>query len=414
MVLRALGEPGSLVGEESFVVQEAPMARPKEFVSQSLGALTAFLRTESAGGIVLLAATVVALLWANLASSYETVWHTHLGVATISKDLRHWVNDGLLTIFFFVVGLEIKRELVRGELRHLRVATLPLVAAFGGMVVPALVYIALNPHSPSQRGWAIPMATDIAFVVGALSLLGTRVTSGLKVFLLALAIIDDIGAIAVIAVAFSVHPDLLWLALAGLSVACVLSLRALRVARPPAYLVPAVALWFCALKSGLHPTLAGVALGLLTPAAPIHGREVLAQLESRLHPVSSFVAVPVFALANAGIVLTREALGDAVVSRVFWGIVAGLVVGKAVGIVGASRGTVALGLGRRPADVAWWEIAGGGALAGIGFTVSLFISGIAFTDPKLIEVAKTGVLAGSVASAASGTILLMARSRAAR
>jgi NhaA family Na+:H+ antiporter len=254
------------------------------------------------------------------------------------------------------------------------------------------------------------MATDIAFVVGALALLGRRVPTGLKVFLLALAIVDDIGAILVIAVAYSRGLDLEWLAIGGLGAAAVIALRALRAASAILYLIPGFVLWLAAFKAGIHPTLAGVILGILVPARPIGDRYVLDELESRLHPISSFAVVPLFALANAGVALSIDALGGAIGSAVFWGIVGGLILGKGLGIFGTSLAAERLHVARRPADVTRFDLAGGSVLAGIGFTVSLFLTGLAFESETLIAHAKIGVLGGSFVSAITGAALL-SRSR---
>jgi NhaA family Na+:H+ antiporter len=258
-----------------------------------------------------------------------------------------WFNDPLMTVFFFVVGLEIKRELVTGELRDHARAALPALAAVGGMVLPALIYVAINVGGTGLDGWAIPMATDIAFAVGVLALLGPRVPSGLKVFLLTLAIVDDIGAIVVIAFFYSSGVEPLWLGAAAVVVVATVGMSRLHVDRPLAYVVPGVVLWLCLHEAGLEPTLAGVALGLLTPALPRRGVPVLERLETSLHPLSSFVIVPIFALANAGVLLSVDAIDHAVTSRVTIGIVVGLVVGKFVGIFGASA-LARLRVGRLP------------------------------------------------------------------
>ena len=281
------------------------------------------------------------MIWANTdTAGYESWWGRTLTIGSgdlaITETLVHWVNDALMTIFFFVVGLEIKRELVTGELRDTSRAALPAVAAIGGMVVPAVVYVLLNLGGTGLDGWAIPMATDIAFAVGVLAILGARVPSSLKLFLLTLAIVDDIGAIVVIALFYSSGVEPLWL-LGGVAVVVlVIAMSRLGIDRPLAYVVPGALLWLCLYEAGIEPTLAGVVLGLLTPALPRRGRPVLERLESSLHPVSSFVIVPIFALANAGVVLTGEAIDHALASRVTIGIVVGLVVGKFVGIFGAS------------------------------------------------------------------------------
>jgi NhaA family Na+:H+ antiporter len=253
------------------------------------------------------------------------------------------------------------------------------------------------------------MATDIAFVVGAMSLLGRRVPPGLKVFLVALAIVDDIGAIVVIAAVFTGGVDARWLLLALASALAVLALRAAGVARPAVYLVPGAGLWWAAFRAGVHPTLAGVALGLIVPAAPVRGRRILDDLELLLHPWSSFLVVPVFALANAGVVLSGETIGDALVSRVFWGVTAGLVAGKGAGIFASSAGAELLGVGRRPRGVDRPDLAGAALLAGIGFTVSLFIAPLAFAQEELLAEAKMGILAGSLVSAGLATIVFLAQ-----
>ena len=272
---------------------------------------TDFVSLEAASGIALLLGAAAALIWANTdTTGYASWWGRTLTIGSgdlaITETLVHWVNDALMTIFFFVVGLEIKRELVTGELRDTSRAALPAIAAIGGMVVPAVVYVLLNLGGTGLDGWAIPMATDIAFAVGVLAILGARVPSSLKVFLLTLAIVDDIGAIIVIALFYSSGVEPLWL-LGGVAVVVlVLLMSRLGIDRPLAYVIPGALLWLCLYEAGIEATLAGVVLGLLTPALPRRGRPVLERLESALHPVSSFVIVPLFALANAGVVLTRR------------------------------------------------------------------------------------------------------------
>ncbi len=306
-----------------------------------------------------------------------------------------------MTIFFFVVGLEIKRELVTGELRDRSRAALPAVAAVGGMVVPALLFVAVNVGGAGLDGWAIPMATDIAFAVGVLALLGSRVPSSLKVFLLTLAIVDDIGAIVVIALFYSSGIEPLWLGGAVVVVLAVVTMSRLRVDRPLAYVVPAVLLWVCLHEAGIEPTLAGVALGLLTPALPRRGVPVLERLETWLHPLSGFVIVPIFALANAGVILSAEAIDHALASRVTIGIVVGLVVGKFVGILGASALALRFRIGRLPEGLDLRHVAGVATLGGIGFTVSLFITDLAFRG-SVTEDAKIGVLGASALAAVIG------------
>jgi NhaA family Na+:H+ antiporter len=375
-----------------------------------------FVSLEAASGIVLLLAAAAALVWANVNSAgYVSWWHRELtigpGGLAITESLVHWVNDALMTVFFFVVGLEIKRELVTGELRDRQRAALPAIAAVGGMVVPALLYVAINAGGTSLDGWAIPMATDIAFAVGVLALLGPRVPSSLKLFLLTLAIVDDIGAIVVIALFYSRGLDGWWL-LGALGVTLlVVVMSRLGVDHPLAYVIPGIVLWWCLHEAGVEPTLAGVVLGLLTPAHPRRGVPVLERMESALHPISSFVIVPIFALANAGVVLSGDAIDHALSSRVTIGIVVGLVVGKFVGILGASTIAVRARLGALPAGIRLRDIAGVAVLGGIGFTVSLFITDLAFRG-EVIDDAKIGVLAASALAGVLGVIVLRVLLRA--
>jgi NhaA family Na+:H+ antiporter len=406
-----------------------------------------FLHVEAAGGILLLVATVAALLWANSPwqQSYDDLWTTEamlrVGSFSATEDLRHWVNDGLMALFFFVVGLEIKRELVVGDLSSLRDATLPALAALGGMAVPAVLYMVVNVGSAGSDGWGVPMATDIAFAVGVLALLGDRVPASAKVLLLALAIVDDIGAIVVIALFYSDDLALGWLAAALAGLVAVTALRRLRVWYQPVYVIAGIAVWWCTFQSGVHATLAGVALGLVTPARPLLGaaqaESIAGQLSTDtqvtaeevhtvsfalresisvaerighlLHPWSSYVIVPIFALANAGVEVSWDGLGDAAGSRVTLGVVVGLLVGKPLGILAAVALATRTGLGRLPDDLTMRHVAGLGALAGIGFTVSLFISGLGFDDQALQTEATLGVLAASALAAAAGTLVLSTR-----
>lgn len=369
-----------------------------------------FVSLEAASGIVLLLAAAAALIWANSdTAGYTSWWHRELtfgpGDLAITESLVHWVNDALMAVFFFVVGLEIKRELVVGELRDRQRAALPAIAALGGMALPALVFVAVNAGGAGLDGWAIPMATDIAFAVGVLALLGPRVPSSLKLFLLTLAIVDDIGAIVVIALFYSRGLDGWWLGGALLVTLLVVVMSRLQVDHPIAYVIPAVVLWWCLHEAGVEPTLAGVVLGLLTPARPRRGVPVLERLEGALHPFSSFVIVPIFAVANAGVVLSGDAIDHALSSRVTIGIVAGLVVGKFVGILGASTLAVRTRLGTLPAGTGLRHVAGVAVLGGIGFTVSLFITDLAFRG-EVIDDAKIGVLAASALAAVLGMIVL--------
>ncbi len=387
--------------------------RPRIARTRAATALADFLRTEAAGGVVLLVAAVIALVWANgpFGSSYADVWGTYLTIGidpwVISEDLQHWVNDGLMAIFFFVVALEIKRELVVGELRDVRAASLPALAAMGGMVVPAVIFLAVAGTGELAQGWGIPMATDIAFVVGALALLGSRAPAGLKLFLLTLAIVDDLGVIVVIALFYSDGIALGWLAGGAAALVAVAALRR-HVRQPLAYIPLALIVWVCALESGVHATVAGVALGLLTPARPVDGRAVLEDLEHTLHPWSSFLVVPVFALANVGIELSTDVVGSALGGRLAWAVMLGLVVGKSVGIAGFTAAGLRLGAGRLPGGVRFGHVVGGAVLAGVGFTVSLFVADLAFDAPDLVAQAKIGILLGSVVAGGGGAAILLA------
>jgi NhaA family Na+:H+ antiporter len=403
-----------------------------------------FLHVEAAGGVVLLAATVVALAWANSpwSSGYAELWSSQAGVSlaghSLVLDLRHWVNDGLMTLFFFVIGLEIKQEVVGGQLASPRAAAIPAIGAVGGMVVPAAVYTAVNAGGAGADGWAIPMATDVAFALGVLALLGRWVPPGLKVVLLALAIVDDIGAIVVIAAFYTSDIEPGWLAAAAAGLAAVALIRRRGVRYMPVYAVLGAAVWFATYRSGVHATVAGVALGLLTPARPlmpevdadrvagelsgdtaVSAAEVRAisfriresvpvaeRLQDLLHPWTSFVVVPLFALANAGVEVSSGALADAATSPVTLGVVLGLVVGKTVGVAGAVALGRRLGLGVLPPGVTMRHVVGMGGLAGIGFTVSLFVTGLAFGDGALADQAKLGILAASVLAAAVGALVL--------
>jgi NhaA family Na+:H+ antiporter len=372
--------------------------------------LTEFLREEAASGVALLVATCAALIWANAdIEGYTAFWERTLDVGALDLDLRHWVNDGLMAVFFFVVGLEIKRELVCGELQDRRAAALPVVAALGGVALPAAVFAAITAGSSFSSGWAIPAATDIAFAIGVLALLGDRVPAALKLFLLTVAIVDDIVAIAVIALFYSESLSAAWLLAAVGGVALIVALRRLGVTSLAVYAAAAVALWFAVHESGVHATIAGVALGLLTPTGEVGGRNVLEELEHRLHPVSGFVIVPLFALANAGVAFGGGVVADAASSRLAWAIVAGLVVGKLLGIAGGGLLALRLGWGVLPDGVRRSDLWGVAALGGIGFTVSLFIAQLAYDSEATVNIAKLGIFAGSAASGAMGTVLLLRR-----
>ena len=417
--------------------------------------LREFLRWEASGGVVLLLATVAALIWANIAvGSYEGLWAERIRIevagATFDQDLRHLVNDGLMTLFFLVIGLEVKRELAVGQLRTRRAALLPAFAAAGGIIVPALVYLAVTAGGEGAGGWGIPMATDTAFALGVLALLGRRAPPVLTALLLTIAVIDDLGAMTVMAVFYSDGPDPAWIAAAIACLAVVALLNRLHVRHLLPYLVLGALAWVATAAAGVHPTVIGVALGLLTPARPFQPQVAVAEaagraaddvetspatadvnaaqwrrlallsreaispvtrIEHALHPWTSMLVVPVFALANAGIVLGGDALSSAAGSAVTLGVVLGLVVGKPLGLVGGAWLAVRLGLADRPRGVGWNHMVGLGGIAGIGFTISLFVTGLAFEDVGTLAAAKVGILAGSIASATLGVVVLLLADR---
>ena len=392
-----------------------PSSRTRLAANRFVPSVAAFVRAEAAGGLVLLAALAIALIWANspASDSYIDFWHAEISLGRLETDLLHVVNDGLMTLFFYVVGLEIKRELVEGELARPRQAALPAVAAVGGMAIPALSYVAINWGGSGVDGWGVPMATDIALVAGVLAILGSRVPSALKVFLLALAIVDDVGGIVVIAVFYS--SGISWLALlgAGALLALLVAMRLLKVQSAPAFIVLGVAFWGMVLASGIHPTIAGVVLAMLTScgARDDPGESPLDRAETLLHPVASFMVVPLFALANGGVELTRAAFEAALDAPVAIGIFVGLVLGKPIGIFAASLLAVRTGIAVLPEGVRWPHVAGAGALAGVGFTVSLFIAGLAFDDAALQDQARISILAASLAAGVVGFLCLRFVSR---
>jgi NhaA family Na+:H+ antiporter len=416
-------------------------------IDRLIGPFERFLHVEAAGGIALLACTVSAIALANspAAAPFLALWETEIGIRVgdidVSHSLRHWINDGLMVLFFFVVGLEVTREVVLGELRDPQRAALPIAAALGGMVVPAGLYLALLGDTPAAHGWGVPMATDIAFVVGCMAVLGARMPDGLRVMILSLAIADDIGAILVIAIGYSTGVNVMALFGAGVSIAVIVLLNRLGVRSFAVYTFLGILTWMAFVGSGVHATIAGVILGLLTPAhaavtesrlagllgrvtevlqggawnekthraEQVHAlrrgaREALSPveyLESVLHPWVGFVILPLFALANAGVPLHLRSLSDPVAVAV----AVSLLFGKSVGILVASWLAVQLRLARLPARVGWASIAGAGALAGIGFTMALFIAELALKDP-LLDVAKVGIITGSVVAAAVGLVAL--------
>jgi NhaA family Na+:H+ antiporter len=414
-----------------------------------------FFELESAGSILLLACTLLALLWANspFSESYFHLWETEVTVGTeafrLTYSLHHWINDGLMAVFFFVIGLEIKREVLLGELSTPRQAALPLAGAAGGMVVPALLYAAFNAGQPTAAGWGIPMATDIAFALGILSLLGNRAPLGLKVFLTALAIVDDLGAVLVIALFYTADLSSQALAAAALFLGAMVALNRLGVRHPLAYLVFGLGLWVALLKSGVHATIAGVLGALTIPTARkldasqflSRARSYLAEfaedleagqqepttdqrdavfslerasqavlsplavLEHAMHPWVAFVIIPIFALANAGVALGGGVL-DTLASPIGLGVVAGLVIGKQTGVMLFCVLAVRLGWAALPADASWRQLYGVACLCGIGFTMSLFIAGLALGEGATLDAAKTGILAGSLISGVLGYVVL--------
>jgi NhaA family Na+:H+ antiporter len=424
---------------------ERTWLRSDRFLARSLARpANRFLHIEAASGLLLIAAALVALVWANSpwSASYRSLWTADLtvGVAghAITEDLRHWINDGLMTLFFFVIGLEIKNEVTNGQLTGARQAAVPVAGALGGMAVPALLYLAFNLGGAGAAGWGIPMATDVAFALGVLALLGDRVPSELKVLLLGLAVIDDIGAIVVIAAFYSDGVDLTAIAIAVAGLLLIVALRRARVRYVPIYVAIGSGVWLATFESGIHATIAGVALGLLAPAraflpevdaeriadelsadahvTPTEIRDisfrlresipVTERLQDLLHPWTSYLIVPLFALANAGVVISTGALRHASTSPVSIGVTVGLVVGKLLGVAGAIFLVTRLGIGRLPEAVGPRHVVGLAAIAGIGFTVSLFVTGLAFDDAGLTDEAKIGVLAATVLATGLGTAVL--------
>jgi NhaA family Na+:H+ antiporter len=392
---------------------------PLPDVREKLKGALAFFHHEAAGGLVLLAAAVAALIASNsaLAWLYDGFLDTPVGVRVgplaLDKPLLLWINDGLMAIFFFLVGLEIKRELLSGELSTFGQAALPTVAAVGGMAVPALIYVAINwGDAAALRGWAIPSATDIAFAVGALALLGPRIPSSLKIFLLALAILDDLGSIVIIALFYTEHLSGLSLALASAGIVVLWTLNARGIARLAPYALTGVFIWVCVLKSGVHATLAGVVVALAIPMSRNLESEpsLLEQLEESLHPWVAFAVLPLFAFANAGVSLHGLSLAK-LMEPIPLGIAAGLFLGKTVGIFAAAWMAVASGLAAKPEGATWAQVLGVAMLGGIGFTMSLFVGMLAFPDPAQAAPLRLGVLAGSLVSAIAGYLVLAACSR---
>jgi NhaA family Na+:H+ antiporter len=373
-------------------------------------ALRRFLASEAAGGVLLIGAAALALIAANTrwAGAYEALLHLPAGrlPGWGALDLHFWVNDGLMAVFFLLVGLEIKREWLAGSLRDRESRRLPLIAAATGMALPALIYLAVAGTGPLARGWAIPAATDIAFALGVLALLGKRAPASLKLFLTSVAIADDLGAVAIIALAYTARLDWLALAAAVLIAGAMYAMGRRGAARPWPFLIGAALLWYAVLLSGVHATVAGVIAATTVPIGPDEADSPLHRLEHKLAPIVAFLIVPVFGFANAGVALGGLGLG-ALIAPLPLAIAAGLFLGKQIGIFGAVRLAVACRIAARPAGASWRQVYGVALLCGIGFTMSLFIAALAFSDrPELMAEAKLGILAGSILSAAAGYLIL--------
>jgi len=436
--------------------EEGSWSRPRRPIDVIVKPFQEFAHGAASGGIVLLVCTIIALIWANSPwrESYHDLWQAKLTVAIggfeLSSSLHHWINDGLMVIFFFVVGLEIKREVLAGELSSFRKAMLPIAAAVGGMVVPALIYASLNFGRPEITGWGIPMATDIAFALGVLALLGDAVPLSLKVFLTALAIVDDLGAVLVIALFYTSDLNLTALLLGAAVLGAMFLLNVLGVRSPLVYFIFGVGLWLCFLTSGVHATIAGVLAAMAIPARTLIDEETyvkrvrflvgeiehpdarqspeeararvwalasnleqeseclqppLHRLEHAWHPWQAFFIMPVFALANAGIEIGGDFLGT-LAERAALGVILGLVVGKQVGVTLFSWMVVKMGWASLPTGVTWKQIYGVSWLAGIGFTMSLFIANLAFQDEEHLLMAKGGILVASLLAGVAGYFLL--------
>ncbi|MFT3852283.1 MAG: Na+/H+ antiporter NhaA [Ilumatobacteraceae bacterium] len=372
---------------------------------RALSPLRELLAAESAGAVLIAVGAVVALVWANSPwqASYERLWGHRLSVPMVGRDLdldlRHWVNDGLMTAFFLLVGLEIRRELATGHFARRKAAVLPVAAALGGMAAPALLYLAIAGAS-APRGWGVPTATDIALAVGVVGALGSRVPGSARALLLGLAVVDDVGAIVIIAVAYSSGVELGWLAVAIGCFAIAVVMRRFVATSVVPFVVIGVAMWIAMFESGMHPTLTGVAMGLLAPVA------VVERLEHRLHPWTSYAIVPLFALANAGIELSRSHMRDALSSPIAWGVFAGLVAGKPLGVVVGSRLAIRGGVATPPAGANRRHLLGIGNAAGIGFTVALFVTELAFTDEAQRDDAKLAILTASIVAALLALVVL--------
>ncbi len=432
-----------------------PALRPAQLLAERVfNAFERFIHIEAVSGVVLLVAAALALLWANspFAESYIHFWEMPvtigIGAFTFSQSLHFVINDVLMTVFFLVVGMEIRREMHDGALSEIRAAALPIAAACGGVLVPALFYLALNNEPVLRNGWAVPTATDIAFAVGVLALLGKRIPISVRIFLLAIAILDDIAAVLIIALFYSGGLDYSGFLIAAVGIALVLGLQAIGIGTAFAYVIPGAILWFGLLQTGAHPTLAGVVLGLMTPAVPVRMREMpiqvaraaltdlgkrveskladpqqllvplkalrtaqrellppVSRVQMALHPWVAFGVMPVFALANAGVTIDGVDLGAGAAQSVLLGVVIALVLGKPIGIVAGTWLAVRIGWCRLPQGVTWRAVTLIGFLAGIGFTMSIFIAMLAFEDVQLLAAAKLGVLMASVVAGILGMLV---------
>lgn len=426
------------------------LPRPQAIAERAFASLERFLHIEAVSGIVLLIAAAVALMWANssFADSYHDLWHAPLSIGLgkfqFSQTLHFWINDALMTFFFLVVGMEIRREIHEGALSNIKQAMLPIIAALGGVVVPALIFLGFNTDPMRQHGWAVPTATDIAFAVGVLALLGRSIPGNVRVFLLALAIIDDIIAVLIIALFYSGGLEYGGFLIAGLGIMLVLGFQRIGIGSAYAYVVPGAIIWIGILMTGAHPTLAGVVLGLMTPVISVRMREKPLEMVSRianeltgedtktqdehhltqslrqlrlaqrellppvvrvqkaLHPWVAYVVMPIFALANAGVSMSVGAFSADGAAWVITGVMVALVIGKPLGIVGISWIAVRMRWCQLPPGVTWGGIWLIGLLAGIGFTMSIFIAMLAFNDESLLNAAKLGVLLGSFIAAILG------------
>jgi NhaA family Na+:H+ antiporter len=379
-----------------------------------------FLHRESASGILILLASLLGLIVANspLSENYFTVlewdFNISIGVSLLNLTILKTINYVLMTLFFFVVGLEIKRELTSGHLSSFKNAVTPFIAAIGGMALPAGIYLIIA-GDVDANGWGVPVATDIALAVGLLALVGTSAVASLRSFLLALAVIDDIGAILIIALVYSAGVSTSWSLLAAITVAVIYLLNKFGVKSTYVYILFGIALWYCMYKSGVHPTLAGVILGLMTPNilkenSKLHDGEdnqvsVIEWLEERIHPWSSFIIVPLFAFANTGVVITSDSINDAINSPIAWGIFAGLVIGKPIGVLASVFIAQKINLGKYPQGAKSVDILATGSAAGIGFTVAIFIANLAFSDPATQDLAIFAVIIASLVSAVLSVLL---------